>query len=300
MLFAAVTLVAAVQTGGCFGTDAPLSVEALVFSGSPNPRIALNASFAESVCDILAGSAMTRPSCRSVGFVGFRLGSRIVHAGSEVDGVLLDEFQAAGAMEPNVLAHCRGGVPQVCDGGAQARSAAGPPSSGQDCSKTPIVGPDTPPTYDVDNDDGGCFLKEQRHNNCYNYASDIVTNDFAQPGMGSGQKWSSNTCEDMQASAVRDGLIYMGNGSVPVSQPSAGGHVVALLIWPRTNFHWARMDGATAPFTWSHKPGSTSVRNTDNSGKAIVDPSQADFSPWTQFCGYFTVVPSAVTLKGDR
>ena len=30
----------------------------------------------------------------------------------------------------------------------------------------------------------------------------------------------------------------------------------------------------------------------DNKGEKIHDPSKADFSPWTQFCGYMHVVPS--------
>ena len=92
-----------------------------------------------------------------------------------------------------------------------------PLNGSTDCTKTPIVGPDTPPTFDVQNDDGGCFKTEQSHNNCYNYGTDIVTNDFGQPGMGSGQKWKSNTCEDVQAAAVRDGLTFVGT-TLPTAQ----------------------------------------------------------------------------------
>ena len=295
-LFAALFAALLGTTLSC-STPGPLSVEAVVFSSSPNPMIELNSTMAAHLCDDINSRSTVPSSSRSLGFVGFRLGgSRFVHAGGAIDKLILDEFEAAGAMAPHVLEHCRKPLP-LCSGCVN-RGAMKPFNGSTDCTKTPIVGPDTPPVFDVQNDDGGCFLKEQSHNNCYNYGTDIVTNDFGQPGMGSGQKWKSNTCDDVQAAAVRDGLKFVGT-TLPTAQPNSG-HIVALLIWPRTNFHWVRMDGDHAPFYWSHKPGGTSVRNTDNSGGRIVDPSKSNFSPWTQFCGYFTVVPSETRVKGDR
>jgi len=155
-----------------------------------------------------------------------------------------------------------------------------------------LFGPDTPPGYDPTSDDDGCFIEEQGENNCYAYGSDIITNTFPQPGRGSGQKWSANTCDDMGAAAVRDGLVYVGT-TLPVGQPPAG-HYVALLIWPETNFHWIRHDNTTF---WSHKPGGTEVRNVDNNGQPITDPSKSDFSPWTQFCAYYVAQPSKLTIN---
>jgi len=165
-------------------------------------------------------------------------------------------------------------------------------SSNFDCTKTPIRGSDSIPTYDPDTDDDGCFETEQYNNNCYNYGSDIVTNTFAQPGRGSSHKWTMNTCEDMTRAAIADGLILYGT-DYPVDKPESG-HYVALLIWPETNFHWVRLDSTGK---WSHKPGGTQVRNTDNDGNEITDPSTQDFSPWTQFCAYFNVVPSKVNVN---
>jgi len=159
------------------------------------------------------------------------------------------------------------------------------------CEKTPIVGPDDIPVYDPDTDDQGCFETMQYDNNCYNYGTDVLTNTFAQPGVGSGQKWSTDTCADIQASAIRDGLQYIGQ-KLPKEKPSEG-HFITLLMWPDTNFHWVRLD---KDGTWSHKPGSTEVRNVDNNGKSITDPSTQDFSPWTDFCGYFLVVPGQVII----
>eukprot|EP00743_Colponemidia_sp_Colp-15_P004126 GILK01004454.1.p1 GENE.GILK01004454.1~~GILK01004454.1.p1 ORF type:complete len:354 (+),score=41.66 GILK01004454.1:39-1064(+) len=165
--------------------------------------------------------------------------------------------------------------------------------SNDECeSNLPIRGPDSPPKFDVMTDDLGCFTTEQWNNNCYNYGNDVLTNSFAQPGRGTSAKWQVNTCEDVKRAAVSDGLTWVGT-SLPQEHPDHG-HYIALLIWPDTNFHWARKD---IDGTWSHKPGGTPVKNTDNSGAAITDPSKSDFAPWTQFCGYFVTVPSAVTIN---
>ena len=39
------------------------------------------------------------------------------------------------------------------------------------------------------------------------------------------------------------------------------------------------------------------ARNVDDNNKEITDPSQSDFSPWTEFCGYFLTVPSEVKIN---
>jgi hypothetical protein len=160
-----------------------------------------------------------------------------------------------------------------------------------DCN-TVIKGPDTVPIYSPSTDNGGCFIEDEGQNNCYDYGTDVLTNTFAQPGRGSGAKWTSNTCEDITASAERDGLKWAGK-TLPTAAPETG-HYVALLIWPDTNFHWVRLD---AGGKWSHKPGGSPVRNVDDDGKEIVDPSLSNFSPWTNFCGYFVVVPSEIQIN---
>ena len=48
-------------------------------------------------------------------------------------------------------------------------------------------------------------------------------------------------------------------------------------------------------FTWSHKPGGSPVRDVDNNGATITDPSKCDVSPWSLHCGYLLSVPSKVT-----
>ena len=172
-----------------------------------------------------------------------------------------------------------------------------------------IPSTDDAPMYDPDGgDDGGCFVTMQSSNNCYNYGTDVLTNSFAQPGVGSGQAWwpkegatptvaadevtplscppwcgPANNCSALAAAAARDGLSWHGN-VMPADEPERGGHHVALFVWPESNFHWIRMDAdvdaATGLHLWSHKPGGSPVTNVDNNGDAITDPRAADFSPW--------------------
>jgi hypothetical protein len=164
----------------------------------------------------------------------------------------------------------------------------------KDNCSVPVRGSDAATVYAPSKDVCGHWVSHQSENNCYDYGNDIATDTFAQPGRGSGQKWTSNTCDDMRESATRDGLVW--NGTVlPKQQPEVG-HYAALLIWPGTNFHWIRFDSDPAGY-WSHKPGGTPLRNVDNNNKPITDPSKSDFTPWTQFCGYMSTVPSKVTIN---
>lgn len=54
------------------------------------------------------------------------------------------------------------------------------------------------------------------------------------------------------------------------------------------DYHWYRQD---ADGYWSHKPGTTPVRLTDNSGNLILDPAEADLGIYTNFLGYFAISP---------
>jgi hypothetical protein len=166
-------------------------------------------------------------------------------------------------------------------------------STGAVCNP-PVRGSDDSTVYNPQTDCDGCFVSHVSENNCYNYGNDVATNTFAQPGRGSGQKWKVNTCDDMRASAIRDGLSW--NGTVLPTQNPPKGHYLALLIWPGTNFHWIRFDSVPAG-KWSHKAGGTPVKNVDNRNLPITDPSKSDFAPWTQFCGYMIGVPSKVNIN---
>lgn len=140
--------------------------------------------------------------------------------------------------------------------------------------------------------DGGAV---QFDNNCYNYACDIRTGTFAQPGEAAGYRRIDNSCYECTQGAQADGLIVVDcDRACPFCC-----HKVALVIAPGEDFHWYRQD---KDGTWSHKPGHTSVVNTDASGNSISDPRTADRDyrrsggpNYTQFCGCFAVC-SCVTI----
>jgi hypothetical protein len=121
----------------------------------------------------------------------------------------------------------------------------------------------------------------QPYNNCYNYANNRITNTFAQPGRATGHQYTAFTCPSVAAGATSDGLHGVPNFSAAL--PKGGGWYVALVIWPNVDFHWYRQDSGGC---WSHKPGSTPVRNVDNSGHAITDPKTCNRGNYTAFCTY--------------
>lgn len=118
-------------------------------------------------------------------------------------------------------------------------------------------------------------------NNCYNYASNRVTNTFAQPGRGASSIYRALTCAEVSRASLADGLRRRGN-CFPASEKPR--YLVALVIWPGRDFHWYRKNHGGS---WSHKPGSTAARNTDNSNRVITNPETCNRGPYTQFCGYF-------------
>ena len=121
----------------------------------------------------------------------------------------------------------------------------------------------------------------QPTNNCYNYANDQATNTFAQPGRATGHMYTALTCPAVGAAATSDGLHACPNFAGKLD--AGHGWYVALVIWPGVDYHWYRQDKVGC---WSHKPGSTAARNTDNSGRAISDPRTCDRGGYTNFCTY--------------
>lgn len=141
---------------------------------------------------------------------------------------------------------------------------------------------------------GGNFMsyRFQRNNNCYNYACNIATNSFAQPGRRQGVFLTgAMQGSDVLAAANLDGLIAIGGSNMPLSAlqlaaPSLpAGHFVALFMspadlsvsWPG-DFHWVRCDSGPPFQSWSQKDGTDQVTNFDFTGASITDPSQSN---WT-------------------
>ncbi|MBC7872946.1 MAG: hypothetical protein H7Y01_03060 [Ferruginibacter sp.] len=142
--------------------------------------------------------------------------------------------------------------------------------------------------------DGGTI---QFNNNCYNYASNYRTNTFAQPGRASGQQYTSLSGCSVAAGqrSAKDGAI----ADQLINLPSANnkcpkkGHLVALVIAPGWDFHWFRK-GPNG--RWSHKPGGTQARITDNSNNLITDPRTANRGPYTQFCTFMQVMHGHIKI----
>jgi hypothetical protein len=148
-------------------------------------------------------------------------------------------------------------------------------------------------------------------NNCYNYATDIQTDTFAQPGRASGvyAQTPPPNCTDVGRGAVSDGLK-------PVDCDSGCGcsgccHRVALAVslgtptlWadasgdvyerPLYDYHWYRLDRNGI---WSHKPGGSLATNLDASGNLIRDPRTCNRGPYTTFCGCYCVCKSQVRIR---
>jgi hypothetical protein len=61
------------------------------------------------------------------------------------------------------------------------------------------------------------------------------------------------------------------------------------VIWPSADYHWYRLDNNAM---WSHKPGQTAARNTDNSGNQIHDPRECDRGPYITWCNFYHSIPA--------
>jgi hypothetical protein len=134
------------------------------------------------------------------------------------------------------------------------------------------------------------FSPTQSNNNCYNYANDRVTNTFAQPGKYHNAMYTALNCASVQPAAEADGLT----SSAGFTKSLTDGYYVALVIWPDVDFHWYRQDKLGC---WSHKPGGTAARNTDEAGKGITDPKSCDRGDYTVFCSYMITRPCKVRIK---
>lgn len=132
----------------------------------------------------------------------------------------------------------------------------------------------------------------QLNNNCYNYSCNIQTGTFAQPGRAQGSQVVEMACDKVVAGALADGLVQVSNDSG--CGCSECRHVVALVVAPGYDYHWYRKD---KDGKWSHKIGTAPATNLDNSNNIIVDPQTADRGPYTNFCGYFCVNKSTVTIS---
>jgi hypothetical protein len=127
--------------------------------------------------------------------------------------------------------------------------------------------------------DGGVI---QNCNNCYNYANNVRTDTFAQPGYASGTWCRDNGCKNaatIYQYALNDGLLASSKDAVCPD----GMTKVALFIWPSVDYHWYRQD---ANGNWTHKMGNSPASSLDNSLRPITDPENANRGYYTDLAGY--------------
>ncbi|TXI51094.1 MAG: LamG domain-containing protein [Lysobacter sp.] len=134
----------------------------------------------------------------------------------------------------------------------------------------------------------------QYNNNCYNYATNKLTNTFAQPGRAAGAQWTGLTCAAVTTAAIADGLVPI--SSYPLGKPQLRSPL-ALVVAPGIDYHWYRLD--TNGY-WTHKPGGTEATNLDNANNPILDPRTADRGRYTDFCGFFLAWSDAVEGQGHE
>jgi hypothetical protein len=132
----------------------------------------------------------------------------------------------------------------------------------------------------------------QRDNNCYNYANNVRTDTYAQPGRASGT-WCSDwhTFEQCMVGtniyqlAVNDGLVPSSRDAVCPD----GMTKVFLCVATGYDFHWYRQN---ANGLWSQKFADDPVDDLWPYGVPITDPEIANRQGYTDFFGYLCTCSS--------
>ncbi|MEU1312386.1 hypothetical protein ABZ419_26330 [Streptomyces cinnamoneus] len=128
----------------------------------------------------------------------------------------------------------------------------------------------------------------QPRNNCYNYARNIRTDTFAQPGRAHGAQTGTMACPNVTQATLADGFVRRFQCLPDSEKPR---WLTALVVWPGRDFHWYRIQSGNF---WGHKPGTTQARDYDNSGNRITNPETCNRGNYRDFCGYFYAGRSVV------
>lgn len=150
------------------------------------------------------------------------------------------------------------------------------------------------------------------YSNCYSYAVNAQVNPTThklepmQPGQASGITIYNNDLLDTNKvlSAIKSDATRLGFefNSIDANTPCPEGtYKVAFVIdnqyspgdYSKYDYHWYRQN---SDGTWSHKPGRTQVRNTDNSNKIIMDPRTCNRNAgyglnYNLFVDFYTIRP---------
>lgn len=292
-----------------------------IFSGRPNPVLFLDDDEAEELLEMTlpvtskSERNASNSNLSSAPILGYR-GLIVEHIGLKprsqpstnfkiFNGTRFDKKNASNTKDPHVEdfllsrvdflgrmqleGHVRNWVAQ------QVLSRKAPPpflASAKKLPSIPSTGAYGAPRYEPNwwNDSAAGGSKEST-NNCYNYATNYLTDTFARPGVGSGQTYPFPTSsKGVRDAAIRDGLLEKW-----ATQKSGGQHtLVALFVSPGIDFHWYRLDSNGY---WSHKPGVRPVTNLDNDGKLITDPRTAARGVYTEFGGFMLAVQGHFKIR---
>lgn len=160
-----------------------------------------------------------------------------------------------------------------------------------------------------------------RRNNCYNYATNMQTNTFAQPGRAAGRQYTAFTCGNVGAAARADGLTQRDctracpadTFKVALVMDTTGAINARLRIRVLgPDYHWYQqndvINGNTGYF--SHKPGPLAATDRGSAPNPMLlpTPNPANqrqrlgidgvwYPGYTQFCDCYCVDPATVRVR---
>ncbi|XP_062599978.1 uncharacterized protein LOC134261540 [Saccostrea cucullata] len=272
-------------------------VELNIFSGRPNPIVRM---MKRPVQRMLASSDLWIQSALPsvLGYRGFTIydlenatETRLVARGSDI--TIEHQLLQWSAISRDIQQHCRQKIREAIHSKRngeklvlQEKSNKLPLNQTLACEQAP-----SETTYEPWKWNNRPFTR--RWNNCYNYGNNIRTNTFAQPGRANNYRIPTMDGPSVQVGAELDGLIEVVATSSCLPE-EYNGNLVALVIWPGNDYHFYRLDENGL---FSHKPGRTKARNTDNSGNLISDPKTADRGPYSVFQCFMETDPDNVVIR---
>jgi hypothetical protein len=142
--------------------------------------------------------------------------------------------------------------------------------------------------------------------NCYCYALNRYIGGYCQPGVASRNHTIQPdimSCDWYVRGLIADGGVQVDRDTVYSKAPK--GHYVALASKPapgpsyKADYHFWRLD---SDGSWANKPGAYLPRRTygEHNAKVTDVEDVAVRGRYTDFCGYFEVVPDTHKLKGHN
>lgn len=253
-------------------------IELDIFSGRPNPRWTLNAAEGREFLTRILDRTVPMAPIRSGGGLGYR-GFLCTATGNTAETLrarhLPTTFRVRDGLAETIDASAETWLRFTGRGAADLGTPGGVPAGASPARRHRLYF--TSSTDFTEWNGSHC-----PSNNCYNYASNSITDTFAQPGRGSGHEYQEITADAIHTAALSDGYLDSKGDSAKKRVLHVG-----YCIWPGTDYHWYRqtepMDGEVR---WTHKPGGTPARNYDDSGQYITDPSTCDRGPYTIWGGF--------------